>query len=130
MIAYYQIYTNINQWGGVDIVEGRIMGNKPRNWSKRWAEADLKWLKSNYRRFTYKEIANKLGRTELAINGIVIKKGWAKAKPKWQANQTNMLKKLWGKISIGELEKRIGRSKDSIFCKARRSKLRKKLEGN
>ena len=102
------------------------MRNKPRNWSKRWSEADLKWLKSNYRRFTYKEIATKLGRTELAINGIVIRKGWAKPKPKWQTDQINMLRKVWRRTSIKALTKRIGKSKNSIFCKAHRLELGKR----
>jgi len=103
------------------------MRNKARNRSKKWSEVDLKWLKANYRKFTYKEIANKLGRTELAIKGRVIIKGWAKPKPKWKVDQIDMLRKLWGKVSIKELSNRIGKSKNAIFCKAHRLKLRNKL---
>lgn len=95
------------------------MGNKESHY-KKWVKTDLRWLKANYKKFTYKEIANKLGRTELAIKGTIIAKGWAKSKPKWSRKEVLMLKKYYKKIEIDKLAKKLGRSKDSILCKIRR----------
>jgi len=96
------------------------MKKKAKNKMKRWSESDLNWLMANYKRFTYKEIARKVGRTELAIKDITIKKGWAKPKPKWREDEIHVLKDIYGRISFGDLSKKLGKSKNSITSKARR----------
>lgn len=96
------------------------MKMKPKNQNKSWSGSDLNWLKANYKRFTYKEIARKLGRTELAIKTITVIKGWAKPKPKWREDEICVLKDMYGRISSDDLSKRLGKSKNSIICKAHR----------
>ena len=91
-----------------------------KNIFRRWSEADLNWLKANYKRYTYKEIAKKLGRTELAIKGVTIVQGWAKPTPKWREDEVRTLKDMYGKVPVKELSKRLGKPKNSILCKAYR----------
>lgn len=98
----------------------KAMKNKPEKQNRAWSELDLNWLKANYKKFTYKEISRKLGRTELAIKGMTIAKGWAKPKPKWREDEICVLKDMYDRISVADLSKRLGKSKSSIICKANR----------
>lgn len=93
---------------------------KTVNVNKRWSKMDLDWLKANLDNFPYKEIANKLGRTESAIKARIITKGWAIPKPKWRAEEVRTLKNLFKKIPLDELTNKMGKTRNSILCKVRR----------
>ena len=82
---------------------------------------DGKFKKATYELVSYgNEIANKLGRTELAIKGIVIIKGWAKPKPKCTQDEILMLKRYYKRMNLDKLARRLNRSRNSLVLKMRR----------
>jgi uncharacterized protein YjcR len=88
---------------------------------KKWKVSELQWLRKNYRKFKYCDIATKLNRTTNSIRSIIIKKGWSKSKPRWLTKEELMLRKIYKREkSIKEASKFMKRTRFSVYCKARR----------
>lgn len=96
-------------------------GDAYKLFRKEWNKQELCWLRENYKKLRYCEIAIKLKRTKNSIKNIILKKGWAKPKPKWVREEELFLKKMYKKTkSVIEVGKLMNRTRFSVYCKARR----------
>jgi hypothetical protein len=96
---------------------------------QRWTQKDLLWAKANYKKYTYKEIANRLKRSISAIRNLFIVKKWAKPKPKWTQSETDVLIKMFGRLPLDKLSKELGKTESGMIMKARRLKIRNNRNG-
>jgi hypothetical protein len=96
-------------------------GDACKLFRKKWENQELCWLRENYRKLRYCEIASKLKRTKNAIKNIIIKKDWAKPKPRWLREEEIFLRRMYKKTkSVIEVGKLMNRTRFSVYCKARR----------
>lgn len=85
-----------------------------------WGKEDTQYLKSNYKKKTYREIAEKLGMTTVAVFKKAIRLGLRLrgAPVRWIEADDEYIRRHYGKISARDIAQKLNRSYDSIITRA------------
>ena len=101
----------------------------PKIESTHWTKAEDEFLKNNANIMTANQIAEALGRTELAVYSRASKLK-IPLDAYWTEEQEKSLKELWGTVSIETIAKNLHRTITAIEVKARKMKLGPAFEAN
>jgi DNA-binding CsgD family transcriptional regulator len=86
--------------------------------SFRWKPNEIKFLKENYKKMSYKEIGDIIGKEEYSVYNKCHNMGLTKM---WKPGEDRFLKKNYNKMSNEEIGDYLGRSSSAV--KARKHKL-------
>jgi len=90
-----------------------------------WTPEQDRFLKANYGKLQFKEIAEILGKPVSSISMRVTRLNIPRTikEPTWTQNDIQFLRQNWGKFSIRSLASRLHRTGNSIMVKSKRLKL-------
>jgi biotin operon repressor len=92
-----------------------------------WSSEEIAFLEANYQKLTYKEIAEKLGRSE---NAVACKLSQLKLKKerRWTAEEIEFLKQNYIRLSVKEIAEKLGRTLEAVRAMAKRLKITRPIE--
>lgn len=85
---------------------------------KTWKDHEITYLKSNFGKLTHKQIANHLGRTELATKCVAHRLGLSRRAEKWSMEDIEFLKSAYPHNPIAAIAKQLNRTEVAIKNKA------------
>lgn len=83
----------------------------------RWTKKETRYIKSNYKKCTVKEIADALGMSEASVRNKALRLG-IKSKRIWTDRQNSYVENNYGIESISTIAKKIGKTEKQVISKA------------
>ncbi len=81
----------------------------------RWSADEIAFLAANAGKMTYRQIAQKLGRSLHAVKSTALRKGFVDRKRLYSAEEVDVVRKLYGSMPAADIAAKLGRTVSSVY---------------